>query len=53
VFVPPLTANVVELQTQIIAAVAEVTPDMLCSVRQEVDYRWDICRIISESRIKP
>jgi hypothetical protein len=34
-FVPPLPENVVEVRTRIIAAVAEVKPEMLCSVWQE------------------
>jgi hypothetical protein len=33
---------VVELRTQITAAVAEVTPEMLRSVWQGNDYRWDV-----------
>ena len=45
VFVPPLPANVVELRTRITAAVAKVTPEILRSVWQETDYRWDVCRI--------
>jgi hypothetical protein len=35
--VPPFYANV-EHQTRIIASVAEVTPELLCSVWQEIDY---------------
>jgi hypothetical protein len=38
-FVPPLAANAVELRTRIVAAVAEVKPEMLRSVWQEIDYR--------------
>jgi hypothetical protein len=38
VFVPPLPANIVELQTRIIAAIVEVTPEMLRSAWQEIDY---------------
>jgi hypothetical protein len=53
VFVPPLPANVAELRTGITAAVAEVTPEMLHSVWQDTDYRWDVCCIISGSHIKP
>jgi hypothetical protein len=40
VYVPPLPANVAELRTRITAAVAEVTPEMLRRVWQEIDYRW-------------
>jgi len=49
VFVPPLPANVVELRTRITAAVAE----MLRSVWQETDYRWEVCRITNGSQIEP
>jgi hypothetical protein len=49
---PPLPANVVELRTGIIAAVAEVTPDRLRSVWQETDYRLDAWSIINGSHIE-
>jgi hypothetical protein len=52
-FVPPLPANVVELRTRITAAVAEVTPEMLRSVWQDIKYRWAVCRITNESHIEP
>ena len=35
------------------AAVAKVTPEMLRSVWQETDYRWDVCRITNGSHIEP
>jgi hypothetical protein len=53
VFVPPLPANVADLRTRITAAVAEVTPEMLRSVWQDIDYRWDVCRISNGSHIEP
>jgi hypothetical protein len=53
VFVPTLPANVTEHRTQIIAAIAEVTPQMLRSMWKETDYGWDVCRITSESYIEP
>jgi hypothetical protein len=52
VFVPPLPANVAELRTRITAAVAEVTPEMLRSVWQDIDYRWDVCHITDGSPIE-
>jgi hypothetical protein len=52
-FVPTLPANVAELRTRITAAVAEVTPEMLRSVWQGINYRWDICRITNGSHIEP
>jgi hypothetical protein len=35
------------------AAVAEVTPEMIHSVWQDTDYRWDVCRIANGSHIEP
>jgi hypothetical protein len=35
------------------AAVAEVTPEMLRSVCQDIDYRWDVCRITNGSHMEP
>jgi hypothetical protein len=52
-FVPPLPANVVELWTLITAAVAEVTSEMLRSVWQEIDYRWDVCHITNGRHLEP
>jgi hypothetical protein len=53
VFVPPLPANVTELRTRITAAVAEVTPEMLRIMWQDIDYRWVVGHIISGSHIEP
>jgi hypothetical protein len=53
VFVPPLPANVAELRTRITVAVAEVKPEMLHSVWQDIDHRWDVCRITIGSHIEP
>ncbi|PNF24476.1 hypothetical protein B7P43_G06841 [Cryptotermes secundus] len=53
VFVPPLSANVVEFRTRITASVAGVTPEMLRSVWQETDYRWDVCRVTNGCHIEP
>jgi hypothetical protein len=53
VLVPPLPANFAELRTRITASIAEVTPEMICSVWQDIDYRWGICRIANGSHIKP
>jgi hypothetical protein len=38
-------------RTRITAAVAEVTPEMLRSAWQEIDYRWEVCRITSVTHI--
>lgn len=34
-----------ELKAWVVEAVAGVIKDMLQHVWQEVDYRWDVCRI--------
>jgi hypothetical protein len=50
VYVPPLPENVAELRTRITAAVAEVTPEMLRRVWQEIDlpnYQWKSHRTIT------
>jgi len=31
----------------------ELLPEMLHSVWQETDYRWDVCRITNGSHIEP
>jgi hypothetical protein len=52
-FVPSLSANVVELRARINVAVAEATPDMLRRVWQEIIYRWDVCSITSRRHTEP
>jgi hypothetical protein len=49
VLVPPLPASVVELRTQVTAAM----PEMIRSVWQKSDYMWDPCSITSESHTEP
>jgi hypothetical protein len=53
VFVPYFPANVIELQIRVTAAVAEVTPEKLRSVWQEIDYRWDACCITNGNHFEP
>ena len=38
---------------EVYAAVAKVTPEMLHSVWQDTDYRWEVCRITNGSHIEP
>jgi hypothetical protein len=52
-FIPSLPANVAELRTRITAAVAEVMPEMLRSVWQDIDYKWDACGITNAGHIEP
>jgi hypothetical protein len=53
VFIQPLPVNVEGLRTRITAAVADVTPGTLRSVWQEIDHRWDVCRINIGSHVEP
>ena len=52
VFVPPLPVSLNELKQRITTAVASVDEDMLRSVRTELDYRIDICRVTKGSHIE-
>lgn len=53
VYVTPLPANLAELRNRITATVALVTPDMLQRVWEEIDFRWDVCRMTNGSHIEP
>jgi hypothetical protein len=44
VCVPPLHANLEELQARITEAVATIDADMIHGIWVEIAYRWDICR---------
>jgi hypothetical protein len=50
---PHLPANVAELRTRITDAVAEVMPEMLHSMWQDIDYRCDFCLITNGSHLEP
>jgi hypothetical protein len=52
-FLPFLPANVIELGTRIIAAVAYMTREMVCGVWQKINYMSDVCRITSGNNIEP
>ena len=45
VYVPPLSASILELKLQIRTATETITADMLQTVWNELDYRVDVCRI--------
>jgi hypothetical protein len=49
---PPLLANHQDLRNRITAAVALVDRDMLTRVRNEMEYRTDVCRITKDGRIE-
>lgn len=52
VYIPPLPKSLQDLRNRISAAVDEVTPDLLERVWQEIDFRWDVCRITNGSHIE-
>ena len=49
---PPLPANVNELKQRITIALETVIQDMLHRVWEELDYRLDVCRVISGAHIE-
>jgi hypothetical protein len=52
VFVPPLPATLVDLRTRVTAAITVIDHDMLQRVQQELDYRFDVCRVTSGAHIE-
>ena len=51
VFVPPQHVSVPDLKNRITAAVETITPDLLITVWQEMDYRLDVCRVTKDAYI--
>jgi len=52
VYVPPLPASIPELKARIRTATETITADMLQTVRNEIDYRVDVCRITNGAHIE-
>lgn len=52
VYVPPLPADLHELQNRIEAAVATITEDTLLNVWEELSYRLDVCRVTNGAHIE-
>jgi len=52
VYVPPLPASIPELRVRIRTAIETITPDMLQTVWNELDYRVDVCRITKGAYIE-
>ena len=52
VYVPPLPASIPELKVRIRTATETITADMLQTVRNELDYRVDVCRITKGANIE-
>ena len=51
-YVPPLPASIPELKARIRTATETITADMLQTVRNELDYRVDVCRITKGAHIE-
>jgi hypothetical protein len=52
VYVPPLPMSLKELRDRITHALQTITADMLHRVRDEVDYRVDVCRVTQGAHIE-
>jgi hypothetical protein len=53
-FILPLPAMSLSSELELLPTEdEEVTIEMLCSVWQDIYYRWDVCRITNGSRIEP
>jgi len=52
VFVPPQHLSIPDLKNRITAAVETITPDLLSTVWQELDYRLDVCRVTKGAYIE-
>ena len=52
VYVPPPPASIPELKVRIRTTTETITADMLQTVRNEHDYRVDVCRITKGAYIE-
>ncbi|XP_021931474.1 uncharacterized protein LOC110835506 [Zootermopsis nevadensis] len=52
VFVPPLTATILDLKVRIRATILNITADMLGRVWEEMDYHVDVCRVTKGAHIE-
>jgi len=52
VYVPPLPAIIPELKVRIRTTIETITADMLQTIRNELDYRVDVCRITKDAHIE-
>jgi hypothetical protein len=52
VFVPPLPRDIADLKARIIAAVKNIDAPMLPRVRQELEYRIDVCSVTRGAHIE-
>jgi hypothetical protein len=51
-YVSPLSASIPELKIRIRTAIKTITPDMLQTVWNKLDYRVDVCRITKSTHIE-
>jgi len=52
VYVPTVPANIPEQKVRIRTAIENITADMLQTVWNELDYRFDVCRITKDAYIE-
>jgi len=52
VYIPPLPASIPKLKVRIRTAIEALTADMLQTVRNELDYRVDVCKIKKGAHIE-
>ena len=52
VYVPPPPASIPELKVRITTTIETITTDMLHTVRKEIDYHADVCRITKGAYIE-
>ena len=52
VYVPPLPTSIPELKLRIGTSIETITGDMLQTVRNELNYRVDVCRITKGAHIQ-
>jgi len=52
VYVPPLPASIPELKVRIRTTTETITADMIQTVRNELDYHVDVCRITKVAHIE-
>jgi len=52
VFIPPLPRDLADLKARIITAVKNIGAPMLRRVRQELEYRIDVCRVTHGAHIE-
>lgn len=52
VYVPPLPIDIITLKTRITSAIQSIQPENLVKVWEEMEYRFDVCRITKGAHIE-